>query len=465
MLKEKLLLLGLFWAPLCFGQKLVTTTPVVDQAFALAIRTVDNNTENKLLKAGGGYGGEWTRDISINAWNAVSLLRPEVAEYSLWSVTTDNRQKIGHQYWDQILWVIAAYRHYLINGDLPFLKEAYACSANSMKALENTAFDPQFGLFTGPSVFNDGIAGYEEPIYQKGISSTYVLDYPESKSIKCLSTNCIYYEAYISLAAMSDLMKDKQAAHYREKAKTLKANIRKHLFDETACRLNYLVDEHGQTHTQQEGLGNAFAILFGIVTPEEATRIIRQTYISPYGIPSVYPDFKRFSQEHPGRHNHMIWPFVNAFWADACHRANRPDQTYREFMNLADLAIHKGKNDFIEVYNPQTGEADGGWQTGIKWELKHHQTWSATGYLRMMLQDFMGMQPTPKGLILNPDFPFLSKIGFQQLQDVPYRRKTFSVIFEGKGEKPKSVLLNGKKVKQAVLTAELPDHSVITYRF
>ena len=46
--------------------------------FDLAVWTVDNNTDGLLLKAGADYGGEWTRDISINSWNAVSLLRPDV---------------------------------------------------------------------------------------------------------------------------------------------------------------------------------------------------------------------------------------------------------------------------------------------------------------------------------------------------------------------------------------------------
>lgn len=46
--------------------------------FDLAVWTMDNNTDGLLLKAGADYGGEWTRDISINSWNAVSLLRPDV---------------------------------------------------------------------------------------------------------------------------------------------------------------------------------------------------------------------------------------------------------------------------------------------------------------------------------------------------------------------------------------------------
>ena len=88
------------------AQQLTTETPLVDKAFTLATKTLYKNAPDSLIKAGGQYGGEWTRDVSINAWNAASLLIPEKTAYSLWSVTIDDRKLIGHQYWDQILSLI-----------------------------------------------------------------------------------------------------------------------------------------------------------------------------------------------------------------------------------------------------------------------------------------------------------------------------------------------------------------------
>lgn len=64
------------------AQTIVTGDALQDSALAVAIRTIDRNTEGRLLKAGADYGGEWTRDISMNSWNAVSLLRPDIAEFS-----------------------------------------------------------------------------------------------------------------------------------------------------------------------------------------------------------------------------------------------------------------------------------------------------------------------------------------------------------------------------------------------
>ena len=276
----------------------------IDKAFTLAVETLFKNTPDSLIKAGGEYGGEWTRDVSINSWNAAALLMPEKTAYSLWSVTTDNRSFIGHQYWDQIIWVTGAYDYYQKTGDKAFLRQAYVASANTMNKLENEQFDADYGMFMGPSVFNDGIAGYEEPIFDTAHRSSYVLDYPGAKRIKCLSTNSIYYNAYVTLAKMAVLTGDKAAEKtYTKKAADLRAAIRKHLFDAKTGRLSYLVDAEGDVHPHQETLGVAFAILFGVVSDAEAQKVIANVYTGKHGVPSIYPHFKRFDKEHPGRHS------------------------------------------------------------------------------------------------------------------------------------------------------------------
>ena len=90
------------------AQQLYTDNAVVNSAFSLAVNTLYKNSPDSLIKAGGEYGGEWTRDVSINAWNASTLLIPEKTKYSLWSVTENERATIGHQYWDKIIWTLAA---------------------------------------------------------------------------------------------------------------------------------------------------------------------------------------------------------------------------------------------------------------------------------------------------------------------------------------------------------------------
>ena len=429
-----------------YAQTLKTNRPEVDKAFSLAVATLERNTPDSLIKAGGTYGGEWTRDVSINSWNAATLLMPEKAAYSLWSVCTDGRTRIGHQTWDHIIWVIAAWDFYQKTGDLAFLRQAYTASQNTMREREGDAFDAQYGLFTGPSVFNDGIAGYDEPVFTTAIHSSYVLDYPEARRIHCLSTNSVYFGAYQALEKMATLLGDKAAAKiYRRQAKVLRSQIRTHLYNPAEGRLNYLIDGFGKVHTQQEGLGVAFAILFGVLTPKEAQQVIRHTYVSAYGLPSIHPHFHRFDDEHPGRHNSIIWPFVNAFWADACEQMGRGDILETELLNLANLAINKSNNCFYEIYNAKTGEQDGGWQQGDHWPSVYDQTWSATGFLRMVLTSALGMEFTPEGLTLSPDVAVLQHLGFQSLTGLRYRNGTLDITVSGTGSRIKALIVNGQR--------------------
>ena len=53
--------------------ELKTGNQKVDNTFKLSVEILYRNTKNNLITAGGEYGGEWTRDCSINSWNAASF--------------------------------------------------------------------------------------------------------------------------------------------------------------------------------------------------------------------------------------------------------------------------------------------------------------------------------------------------------------------------------------------------------
>lgn len=451
------------------AQRLETHDRHLDRVFTLAVQTLRGNVEAGIIKAGGAYGGEWTRDVAINVWNAANLLLPEEAERSLWHVTTDNRTMIGHQYWDQILWVTGAYDHYLVTQDTLFLRQACTASANTMRRLETEAFDAGYGLFTGPSVFNDGIAGYEEPVFDPGGGSSYVLDYPEARHVKCLSTNCIYYNAYLVLAQMSDkLGHGDEAAIYRQKADTLRKVIRVRFYDPATATFAYLIDGHGTVHHFQEGLGISFAILFGIVDRDEAARVVDGVYVAPYGLPSIYPAFKRFSKERPGRHNVLVWPFVSAFWADAALHAGREERFVSELENLCRL-VEASDDCFYEIYDPYTGEVCGGWQVGGgpgpdgEWDSIHDQTWSATGLLRMVLRGMLGLSFSEEGLCLAPDAGLMARFGFRKLTDLRYQQGTIDLKRKGSGEVIREIRIDGMPVggQTALLPAPHAGRAVV----
>jgi len=436
-----------------FAQSLTTGNEKIDAAFRLAVKTVDTNTRNGILAAGADYGGEWTRDISINSWNCASLLRPEVAEKSLWSVTI-NKDTIGHQYWDKIIWVIGALNHYKVTGNKEFLKQSFICSANTIAQLENTAFDKSYGLFTGGSVFNDGIAGYPMPIYDSTINNSSVLAHPTQK-IKCLSTNCVYYAAYLAIYEMAGILKESGNDVYLKKAEELKFNILKNFYNADEHKFSYVIDQYGKLHHYQEGLGNSFAILFGIIDENEAAKVIENIHISDYGLASIYPDFDYFTPDKPGRHNNIVWPFINGFWSLACKKAGRDDIFYNELKNLASLAIDEdnGNGDFREIYNPYTGKPDGGWQLGSHWESCHHQTWSATAYIAMVLKGIAGMNFEKDGIYFTPYVP--EGLGSIDVKDIHYRDAVLNIKISGSGSAIKEFKVNGTLAGSFTLPADL----------
>lgn len=429
-----------------FAQKLSAQHQLYAKAFNLAIKVVDTNTHNQILAAGGDYGAEWTRDIAINSWNGVSLLRPNVAEKSLWSVT-ENKKTVGHQYWDKIIWVIASLNHYQVNRDEEFLKQAYKCGLATMKELENAEFDSKYGLFKGPSVFNDGIAGYPEPIFDPTNMSTFVLDHPNSKEIKTLSTNCIYYGAYQALAKMSKILNENEEARqgFITKAKQLKSNILKHLYDSEKNKLNYLIDHNGKADVSQEAMGISFAAIFGVLDPVSAKSLIYEAHTSAFGITSIYPDFPRYSPDTPGRHNNIVWPVVNGFYAKSAILTGNYGKFEQELKALAHLAIDKdkGNDDFKEIYNPYTGKPDGGWQSNKLTKSCNLQTWSATAYIDMVLFGVVGLRFNDADqLVFEPYLP--KEIGDINLRGLKYRGQQIDISLKGHGAKIKLFVVNGK---------------------
>ncbi len=421
------------------------------KAYELAVSTVENNIDGGLITAGGEYGGEWTRDASINAWNAGSLLFPREAENSLWAVT-ENRALIGHQYWDKIIWVHGAWNHYLVTGDEEFLSLAFPCCAATMEQMEESVFDARYGMFKGPSVFNDGISAYEYPVYDGNLVYEGVLENLPTEQIKCLSTNVIYYMAYEDLAKMALKTGDSGLARvYGDKAGALKQAIRTELYDPWSGRLNYLIDQNGDVHEFQEGLGCALAVLSGILDDDEAYRLCGGMHVGKHGLPSVWPDFKRFTAEKPGRHNNLVWPFVNAFYAQAALQSGHPERFAFELRNLADLAVNKSAGSFLEIYNPETGLEDGGWQIEIPRHSCKDQTWSATGYIRMIINGLFGVGFEDGYMTVRPDETVAREFGPCSIKAIPYGKGHVNISLVPAGSKEKGIYVNGRKTDDAVI--------------
>lgn len=392
----------------------------------------------------------WTRDNAVNSWNAISLLGPAVGANTLWAATT--RQSDGSlillqdtQWWDHIIWVAAAWNHYAITGDRDFLSNAYQTSVNSLAARRTQNFNESYGLFEGPGFMNDGIAGYPVPPDRLTGRSGFVLSYPGTIDMMVLSTNCEYHGAYQALASMAtELGRHQEAAAYRSAGNALREAINAHLWREDAGTYSYFIHGSdgiaGQIDTSQEGGGLAFAILFGVANPAQTRKLLTNAHWQPHGIVNVWPHFARYNNDMPGRHNVMVWPMVHSMFGHAAALGGRVDLFGRAVTDLANL-VTGIDGHFYELYNSITGARDGGWQVNRRWVSQPDQTWSATGYLRMIYSGLFGLNFTPDGLTIAPSLP--AGWGPVSLRGLRYRDTTLDIELSGAGNQIRFSAVDG----------------------
>lgn len=403
------------------------------------------------VRAGGGYEQPWTRDAAVNSWNAASLLEPKVAANTLWSavVKQSNGQLVvqqDNQQWDQVVWITGAWNHYLVTGDKTFLTHAYEAATNTLNLRRSQAYNSSYGLFRGPSFFNDGIAGYPAPPADSTEShGGFVGSYSATNSMMTLSTNTLYYSAYRSAASMaSELGRSSgEAGTLNSSADDLKTKINQRFWIPGKGLYGYFIhgegSQSGQLDQTEEGAGLSFAILFGIADSGQAQSILRNAHVQPQGIVDTYPNYPRYSDEKPGRHNVVVWPMIQGYWADAAARSGNQSRFANEVRSLAGLSA--SSNQFAEIYNAQSGAVDGGWQTGFHWVSAPDQTWSATAYLRMINNGLFGLNLTTSGITFKPTLP--AGWGDATLSGVPYRGATLNISLHGAGNVVSSFKLDG----------------------
>ena len=412
------------------------------------------------IRAGGGYPEPWTRDAAINAWGGASMLTPRVARDTLLMVCEtlpDGRRVLAqdNQWWDQVIWLIAAWQHVLSTGDDAFAELAFAIGRDSLAILDRERYRPRYGLYAGGAVMQDGISGYPRPPSEPGNPSNFVLDHPRTREIMCLSTNAVYVEALRSLASLAEHAGQDEdgTTSYIDRAARLAEAINERLWISDAGSYGYFLhgddagDLAGQVDRHQEALGLGFALLFGIATGSRRDRVLASTHREPSGVVNVWPHFpERFSAERPGRHNAICWPMVMGMFGDGAARAGDVavfDQTLRDLETL-----FAGSGDgLFELYNARTGVVDGGWQGGRRWRSQPDQTWSATALLRLVHLGLFGIRYTVSGMSFEPVVP--ARFDGATLTGVPYRGATLDISLSGHGRVPAAVRLDGAPVRGA----------------
>jgi hypothetical protein len=422
--------------------------------------------DEEVIMAGMDYVTPWTRDASINTWNGAGLLFPEITKHTLLSVLGDfdGEIRIAGEYWDAIIWAIGAWWQYLYTGDRDLLKTAFAAVKNSLKYFEETEFSADLNLFRGGACYGDGISAYPDVYSKTENDFPGIIKWPpvnQDNAAKpgvgvpthVLSTNCLYYMAYVLMRNMADELNIPADISWSIKADNLKEAINKHLWNEEAGRYDYFVDKFGGCD-YQEGMGHSFAIIFGIADKGKAEKIFKNVYVSSAGMPCVWPTFNRYETRDGkgyGRHSGTVWPHIQGFWANAAAMAGKSEIFRHELDKLAEHASRD--SHFAEIYHPVTGEMYGGRQEWleqgiIEWKSCVRQTWSATAFIRMVLMGLIGLEFNPRGITFRPLMPE----GYEtlKLSGLCYRDMILNIYISGTGSTIKEFSINGKHSEASI---------------
>ncbi len=277
--------------------------------------------------------------------------------------------------------------------------ERDAFAARALEAITNTlehdrriVYDATDGLYFGEQSFLD----WREQTYPEW-TATDVVHIGMSKA---LGTNLLHLRAMEIAAALATEAGDgTRAARYEGWADALREAIRERFWlEEEGLFSTYVTTGLDPAPVRRyDLLASAFAILFGVATPGQASRVLSTYPHYGPGAPVVWPQ----QQATPIYHNRGEWPFVTAYWLRAAARANHPAVAER----MVDALVRGAALNLSNMENFEAGSGapwlDDGAASGPVVNSQR-QLWSVAGYLSMVHHTIFGLQAEADGLHVRP---------------------------------------------------------------
>jgi hypothetical protein len=397
-----------------------------DAAYTKAVEVIASDVVDGHFIAGEDWAEVWTRDTAYSIDLGAGLLQAEAAKTTIESMTQTVsghgevwvQDRAGHfggwpNLSDSIVGAQGAWSLYLTTGDDRLLAWSYDVTVNTLARAEADVYLESAGLFGGCSTFMESNSGYP-PRYEN--TKTLLAQ------TKALSTNLLYYRAYVVAAEMGKLL-GKDVAPLEAKAAQLKLAINERLWMDDLGYYAYFEDEDGRQERRMEGTGESFAILWGVADAQNTQRILENTPLTAWGIPSLWPQYSAWMDYGGGDanyyHNGMVWPFVQGYWGWAAAMAKSVARFESELDRL--VALSEKTDTFHEFHRPEDGRQDG----------SRRQLWSASGYLSMVYHGLFGMSFDPTGVTFAPVVP--AAFSEVTLDGIPYRDMTLNVSVIGSG--------------------------------
>ncbi len=394
------------------------------------------------------WGGVWTRDVSYSILHSLAQLCPEVSMRSLLAKINQNNRIIQDTgtggAWpcstDRTTWVLAAWECYLVTGSKEWLDRIFPVIKNTLEDDHLVAYDPQTQLMRGETSWLDW-REQEYPLWMQPA------DIYQSEA---MGTTAVHYRSLRILAEICRLEgQPAWAAKYDQWASDLKEGMNRQLWMED--RGLYAIYLYGRNHLvqhpQMEILGESFAILWDIASPERQRRISEQMVSENFGTPDFYPNLK---DQYP-YHNDAMWPFTQGYWMKAQAKAGNEEgvlhaisSIYRlaamNLSNYENMVIYDGKDKGLAINSPR-------------------QLWSVAADAAIVPNIYFGISYEVDGIHFQPFVP-KTLSAKRELKNFRYRDAVLNMTISGFGNELKSFRLDGVETEPFFAANLKGEHSI-----
>ncbi len=377
------------------------------------------------------WGGVWTRDVSYSILHSLAQLCPEVSMKSLLAKVNQNNRIIQDTgtggAWpcstDRTTWILAAWECYLVTGDREWLDRIFPIIRNTIEDDRVVAYDPQTQLMRGETSWLD----WREQEYPTWMQPADIY------RSEAMGTTAVHYRSLRILANICRLeMQPAWADKYDHWADELREGMNRQLWmEDKGLYAIYLYGRnHLVQHPQMEILGESFAILWDIASPEQQQRISQSMVSEAFGTPDFYPNLK---DQFP-YHNDAMWPFTQGYWMKAQAKAGNEEgllhsiaSIYRltalNLTNLENMVIFNGNDKGLAINSPR-------------------QLWSVAADAAIVPNIYFGVQYEMDGIHFHPFVP-KSLAAKRELSNFRYRNAVLNMKISGFGNELKSFRLDG----------------------
>jgi hypothetical protein len=403
--------------------------PAIDAAYDKANRDIAADIVGGAFIAGKDWPTVWVRDASYAIDLACGSSYPEVSRDTIRSLASPEgvwaQDRAAHfggwpNITDSIVGAVGVWATFLATADEELLRWGFGVTRNSLSLAEREIFGD--GLFRGCASFMESNSAYPP---------MYVFNGRAVGKTKALSTNVLYYRAYVLAGRMAQLLGE-DPEPFQAKAERLRQTINERLWLPDRGYYAYYEDAGRGKSTRMEGLGEALAVLWGVTDEVRADSVLRNTPTTAYGLPCLWPRhsaWRLYLRRAEYYHNGMVWPFVQGYWAWAAASrgdVSRLDSELEKMARLAGCAA-----TFHEFYRPSDGRPDG----------SQRQLWSAAGYLAAVHKGLFGISAELDEIHFRPVVP--ARFSGLTLHDWSHRHLTLEISIAGSGTHIASLELDG----------------------